>query len=72
MGDNDDVELSSEPEESGEPGRFLVRSFLILVSNTGSVGLSFLRMAFLIADGGVMPATLITSPEGFLGLGGGG
>lgn len=36
IGEAEDVELSSEPEESppGEPGLFLVRSFLIRVRRT--------------------------------------
>lgn len=72
IGDKEDVELSSDPEESGEPGRFFVRSFLILVSKTGSVSFSFLRMVFFIAAGGAMPATFMTFPDGLRGLGGGG
>lgn len=71
IGDSDEVELSSDPDDSGEPVRFLVRSFLILVNNTGSTVLSFF-FDFFIIDGGAIPGTLITLPDGFLGLGGGG
>lgn len=72
IGESEEVELSSLPDDSGEPGRFLVRSFLIFVRKTGSVGLSFFLPVFLVIVGGVMPGTFMISPDVFLGRGGGG